>query len=195
MAGTRGAGGGQVIGGDALLLRPWRAADAAELVLVQRGDAALRRWTGAAVDDEAAALAWIAGQARGWETGDRLGFAVVAVGSPDSPDMEGELLGHIALKDVLSGDGRAEVGYWTAARARGRGVAPRALTALTGWAFEQGLTRLELLHQMDNTASCRVALKCGYERAGVLPAAPPEFPLDGCLHARLRDGQGRMAST
>ncbi|MEV8046575.1 GNAT family N-acetyltransferase [Streptomyces griseoluteus] len=189
-------------GGDALLLRPWRAADAAELVLVlvlvQRGDAALRRWTGAAVDDEAAALAWIAGQARGWETGDRLGFAVVAAESPGasgSPDQEGELLGHIVLKDVLSGDGRAEVGYWTAARARGRGVAPRALTALTGWAFGRGLTRLELLHQMDNTASCRVAPKCGYERTGVLPAAPPEFPHDGCLHARLRDGQGRMAST
>ncbi|RZU46343.1 RimJ/RimL family protein N-acetyltransferase [Streptomyces sp. BK022] len=187
-----------MIRGDALLLRPWRAADAAELVRVQRGDAALRRWTGAAVDDEAGALAWIAGQARGWETGDRLGFAVVAAGSPGtpcSPDAEGELLGHITLKDVVPGDGRAEVGYWTAARARGRGVAPRALTALTGWAFGRGLTRLELLHQMDNTASCRVAVKCGFERAGVLPAAPPEFPLDGCLHARLRDGQGRMAST
>ncbi|QBJ93834.1 N-acetyltransferase [Streptomyces seoulensis] len=172
-----------MITGDALLLRPWREADAAELVRVQRGDAALRRWTGAAVDDEAAALAWIAGQARGWETGDRLGFAVVAADARNCAAEEGELLGHIALKDVLSGDGRAEVGYWTAARARGRGVAPRALTALTGWAFGRGLTRLELLHEMDNTASCRVALKSGYERAGVLPAAPPEFPLDGCLHA------------
>ncbi|MFF7381346.1 GNAT family N-acetyltransferase [Streptomyces griseoluteus] len=195
MAGTRGVRGGSVIRGDGLLLRPWRAADAAELVRVQRGDAALRRWTRAAVDDEAAALAWIAGQARGWEAGDRMGFAVVAAGSPCFPDGEGELLGHITLRDVSWGEGRAEVGYWTAARARGRGVAPRALTALTGWAFGRGLARLELLHQMDNTASCRVALKCGFERAGVLPAAPPEFPLDGCLHARLREGQGRMAST
>ncbi|MFG3046114.1 GNAT family N-acetyltransferase [Streptomyces sp. NPDC048241] len=183
-------------GGEALLLRPWRPEDAARLVLTQRGDAALRRWTGAAVDDEAAAARWIAEQARGWETGDRLAFAVVAAESP-SPD--GELLGHIALKEVLSGGGRAEVGYWTAARARGRGVAPRALTALTEWAFDGGagrsLTRLELLHQMDNTASCRVALKSGYERTGTVPAAPPEHPLDGCLHARPRDGQGRIAST
>lgn len=94
------------------------------------------------------------------------------------------MLGHVVLKDTHSGDGRAEVGYWTAARARGRGVAPRALTALTEWAFGRGLTRLELLHQMDNTASCRVAVKCGYEPAGVLPAAPPEFPRDGHLHVR-----------
>ncbi|MFI8347808.1 GNAT family N-acetyltransferase [Streptomyces sp. NPDC085596] len=172
-------------GGEALLLRPWRPQDAAGLVLVQRGDTALRRWTGAAVDDETAAARWIAVQARGWETGDRLAFAVMAA---DSPFPERELLGHVVLKEVLSGGGRAEVGYWTAARARGRGVAPRALTALTEWAFDggagRGLTRLELLHQMDNTASCRVALKCGYEPAGVLPAAPPEFPRDGHLHVR-----------
>ncbi|WP_329018939.1 MULTISPECIES: GNAT family N-acetyltransferase [unclassified Streptomyces] len=168
-------------GGEALLLRPWRPEDAAELVLVQRGDTALRRWTGAAVDDEPAAVRWLAVQARGWERGDRFAFAVRTA---EAPLKEGELLGHVVLKDTHSGDGRAEVGYWTAARARGRGVAPRALTALTEWAFGRGLTRLELLHQMDNTASCRVAVKCGYEPAGVLPAAPPEFPRDGHLHVR-----------
>ncbi|MGW2212133.1 GNAT family N-acetyltransferase [Streptomyces sp. NPDC001781] len=157
----------------------------------------------AALDDEAAALAWIAGQARGWETGDRLGLAVVAAVSPGSPGTygsletsgspqgEGELLGHIVLGDVVAGGGRAGVGCWKAARARGRGVAPRALTALTGWAFGRGLDRPESLHPTDDRASCRVALRCGYERAGVVPA----LPVDGCLHARLRDGQGRMAST
>jgi RimJ/RimL family protein N-acetyltransferase len=69
-------------------------------------------------------------------------------------------------------------------------VAPRALRALTDWAFDTfgdgGLARLELLHQVDNTASCRVARKCGYEFAGTLPAAPPAFPLDGHLHIRTR---------
>ncbi|MFI7138299.1 hypothetical protein ACIBQ5_11225 [Streptomyces massasporeus] len=29
--------------------------------------------------------------------------------------------------------GAAEVGYWTAERARGRAIAPRALRALTDW--------------------------------------------------------------
>lgn len=90
--------------------------------------------------------------------------------------------------------GSAEVGYWTAAPARGRGVAPLALRALGDWAFEafagDGLMRLELLHQVDNEASCRVAEKSGYGFAEVLPARPP-WPRDGHLHVRLRAGDAR----
>jgi RimJ/RimL family protein N-acetyltransferase len=67
-------------------------------------------------------------------------------------------------------------------------VAPRALEALTGWAFgtfvADGLERLELLHQVDNLASCRVAQKSRYDLDSVLPAAPPSFPRDGHLHVR-----------
>jgi RimJ/RimL family protein N-acetyltransferase len=70
-------------------------------------------------------------------------------------------------------------------------VAPRALRALTYWAFtafpDDGPKRLELLHQVDNTASCRVAQKSGYELITTLPAAPPVYPLAGHLHARERD--------
>ncbi|MFF7266579.1 GNAT family N-acetyltransferase [Streptomyces sp. NPDC008159] len=73
----------------------------------------------------------------------------------------------------------------TAAHARGRGVAPRAPEALTSCACDtfgaDGLERLELLHQEDNLASCRVAQKIGHEFDRVLPAAPPSFPLDGRL--------------
>ncbi len=101
-------------------------------------------------------------------------------------------MGHAVLKNVTPGASSAEVGYWTAAHARGRGVAPRALEALTDWAFtafagRHGLTRLELLHQVDNTASCRVARKCGYELSSLVAAAPPAFPLEGHLHARVRN--------
>lgn len=95
------------------------------------------------------------------------------------------------LKDTAPGKPSAEVGYWTAAHARGRGVAPRALEALTGWAFStlgaDGLQRLELLHQVDNPASCRVAQKSRYDVDRILPAAPPAFPLDGHVHTRHRD--------
>lgn len=95
----------------------------------------------------------------------------------------------MVLKRPTPGGPSAEVGYWTAGHARGRAVASRALEALTSWAFgtfaEDGLVRLELLHSEDNTASCRVARKCGYPLTARLPAVPPHFPLDGHLHTRL----------
>ncbi|WP_338783663.1 GNAT family N-acetyltransferase [Streptomyces sp. DG1A-41] len=171
----------------ALLLRPWNPADAADLVDLYR-DGALRRWASADVHDRAGAAQWVQDQQGGWEAGHRFAFAVSEVREHAA---EGRLVGHVVLKNVASGASSAEVGYWTAAHARGRGVAPRALKALTDWAFAafagHGLTRLELLHQADNTASCRVAQKCGYELSSLLPAAPPAFPLEGHSHARARD--------
>ncbi|MCX4686482.1 GNAT family N-acetyltransferase [Kitasatospora purpeofusca] len=170
----------------ALLLRPWRSEDAPELVEAYR-DPVLRRWTTSALDDEADALHWVGTQQGAWAAGHRLAFAVLEA----RPDAEpGPLLGNLVLKRVSPGGSTAEVGYWTAAPARGRGVAPRALEALTDWAFDtlgpDGLQRLELLHQVDNTASCRVAEKSRYAFDRVLPATPPAFPLDGHLHTRPR---------
>ncbi|GGX70506.1 GNAT family N-acetyltransferase [Streptomyces anandii] len=167
----------------ALLLRRWEEADAAALAEAYR-DESLRRWTSHSVPDEESALRWIREQGLRWEAGDRFAFAVVESGAEEGP------VGHVVVKGVVPGGGSAEVGYWTAAHARGRRVASRALEALTGWAFAtfagQGLRRLELLHQVDNEASCRVARACGYERAGTLPAAPPAYPLEGHLHVRRR---------
>lgn len=170
----------------ALLLRPWNPGDATALVELYR-DKELRRWTSSAVDDEAGARKWVQVQQCGWEAGDRFSFAVT---EPRSPGGDGPLVGHAVLKNVAPGLASAEVGYWTAAHARGRAVAPRALDALSDWAFsafgDEGLTRLELLHQVDNPASCRVARKCRYELSGVLPPAPPTYPYDGHLHVRRR---------
>ncbi|MFC4328114.1 GNAT family N-acetyltransferase [Streptomyces andamanensis] len=166
-----------------LLLRPWRAADAAELAVLYR-DPLLRRFLSHSIPDEAGALRWIDGQ-RWREGGDRFAFAVV-----ERSGAAERLAGHVVLKDLAPGSPSAEVGYWTAAHARGRGVAPRALDALTGWAFTafgaRGPARLVLRHQEDNAASCRVAAKCGYELTGTLPAAPPAYPHAGHVHTRVR---------
>ncbi|MEU0302952.1 GNAT family N-acetyltransferase [Streptomyces sp. NPDC006175] len=168
----------------ALVLRPWRMEDVAALVEVSR-DRALRRWVSSVVDTDADGTLWVQAQQLGWATGDRFGFAVLEA-QPGS--VREQLVGNVVLKGVTSGKPAAEVGYWTAAHARGRRVASRALEALTNWAFDtfeaDGLERLELLHQVDNPASCRVAQKSRYDFDTILPAAPPSFPRDGHLHIR-----------
>ncbi|CAM5558034.1 GNAT family N-acetyltransferase [Streptomyces aurantiogriseus] len=173
---------GATASASALSLRPWRLEDAVGLAEVY-GDPAMRRWSSVTIADEADAVRWVRVQREGWESGKRLAFAVLETRSGDG---EGRLAGHVVLKTPHGPS--PEVGYWTAAHARGRGVASRALGALTDWAFTAfaGLTRLTLLHQVDNLASCRVAEKTGYGYDGLLLAAPPEFPLDGHLHVRVR---------
>ncbi|MFJ3297290.1 GNAT family N-acetyltransferase [Streptomyces bacillaris] len=166
---------------DGLLLRPWREEDVPAL-LKAYDDPVMRQWVRLPVDTPEEAARWLELQRAGWASGTRFSFAVTDV------SRGGELVGNLALKRPGPDPERAEVGYWTAAWARGRGVAPRALEALTAWAFaafaEEGLVRLELLHQVDNVASCKVAEKSGYAFAELLDALPPEFPLDGHLHVR-----------
>ncbi|MFG2287756.1 GNAT family N-acetyltransferase [Streptomyces sp. NPDC048595] len=171
----------------ALVLRPWCMEDLGALVEVFR-DPVLRRWTNSAVENDADAMRWVRGKERAWAAGDRFGFAVLEA---QSDSARARVVGHVVLKEVAPGTPSAAVGYWTAAHARGRSVAPRALEALTGWAFDtlgaDGLERLELLHQADNPASCRVAHKSRYDFDRVLPATPPSFPCEGHLHIRRRD--------
>lgn len=73
-------------------------------------------------------------------------------------------------------------------------MAPRALRALTHGAFtafaREGPARPELLHQVGDTASCRVAGKCGFVLVGLLPAAPPASPREGHLHVREATAAG-----
>ncbi|MFY1689426.1 GNAT family N-acetyltransferase [Plantactinospora sp. WMMB782] len=169
----------------ALLLRPWNSADAEPLVEAYR-DPTLRRWTRLPVESPEDALRWLAVQRDGWADGSRLSFAVLSE-QPDGPD---RLLGNVVVKTSGKVVGSREVGYWTAAYARGRGVASRALDVLSGWAFDSlGVDRLALLHQVDNPASCRVADKTGYRYARTLPARPP-FPRDGHLHLRMATPRG-----
>ncbi|GAA3877322.1 GNAT family N-acetyltransferase [Streptomyces sp. NPDC003328] len=167
------------ITGDGLVLRPWRAADA-PAVYEAFQDPALRQWHIRGADSEDEVRGWIAEWVRSWRGERQAQWAVVDPGT-------GALLGRVALRNMLLGDGAAEVAYWTVAAARGRGVAPRGVTALVHWAFGVGFHRLELTHSVRNEASCRVATKTGFALEGTKRSAllHPDGWHDMHLHARV----------
>jgi RimJ/RimL family protein N-acetyltransferase len=82
------------------------------------------------------------------------------------------LLGSTGLAGLDWPGGVAEVGYWVAAEARGRGVAGRALEVVAGWALQQGFQRLFADVIVGNDASERVLEKVGFQREGVQRSMP-----------------------
>jgi RimJ/RimL family protein N-acetyltransferase len=179
----------------ALVLRPWRYDDVE--VLTRMGpDDALRRWTSFPAGNSEEIRQWVTAQHEGRETGDRISYAVHEA---DPHGIQaGDPAAHVVLK-LHQGAGQpvGEVGYWTAAHARGRSIAARALDELCRWAFEQyapaRLSHLELIHQVDNLASCRVAAKAHFSLFRVLSPRPP-WPREGHLHVRYRNVEAATAS-
>lgn len=125
---------------------------------------------------------WLGRLADGWASGSIASWSVL---DPES----GQLLGQVAIREIVPLVGTGRVGYWTMPAARGRGVASGALAAASRWAFEQaGLHRVELAHAVDHHASCRIAERSGYQLEGVLREAMPDTygrRHDLHLHARL----------
>lgn len=160
------------IAAGSLLLRPWRGTDA-EAMVAAWADPEIRRWSryGQLSPTVDGMEHWVARNREQWRAGQRAAFAV------ESPS--GVLAGSITLRDFgrdENGEGgdTAEVGYWIVPRARGRGIAPLAVTAVSTWAFAPpergglGVRRVELVHSVGNTASCRVAQKAGFPHEGTL---------------------------
>jgi RimJ/RimL family protein N-acetyltransferase len=167
---------------DGAQLRPWADDDAAALRAAY-ADPDIQRWHVRELSSLDEAREMIADWRDAWAQERRLEWAVAEAG--------GALLGRVALKDLSLFDGVAEVAYWTAPAARGRGLAPRAVNAATCWAFGVGFRRLELEHSTLNSASCRVAEKAGFAAEGTRfgAALHADGHHDMHTHARLVDGE------
>ena len=67
---------------------------------------------------------------------------------------------------------KTEAGYWLGPWARGRGIAARALDAITDWALDsQGIERVEVLVATGNAASLATARKAKFIEEGTLRRA------------------------
>jgi RimJ/RimL family protein N-acetyltransferase len=84
-------------------------------------------------------------------------------------DADDAFIGTIGLMDVDRARGSAEIGYWVAAAARGRGVTVRAILLLRDWAvWELGLMTLDILPHSGNVPSRIVAERAGFPWTGEL---------------------------
>jgi [ribosomal protein S5]-alanine N-acetyltransferase len=76
-------------------------------------------------------------------------------------------VGSLGFKGVPV-DGEVEVGYGTAETCQGQGYMGEALAGLLDWANETGQCRKVVADaHVDNIASQRVLLKCGFSQVGV----------------------------
>jgi [ribosomal protein S5]-alanine N-acetyltransferase len=83
----------------------------------------------------------------------------------------------------------AEMGYWLGEEFWGRGLATRAVTAASEWAFDNyKLTRVFATAFAHNAASIRVLEKSGFQREGLLrrSAIKNGVILDQILFAKVR---------
>jgi RimJ/RimL family protein N-acetyltransferase len=141
-----------------LLLRPWTEDDVDALV-AGCNEPEIARWIPTIPHPytKEDALAFIRGEVRD----DHDALAI---------ELDGRVVGGIGM-GLNSEEYRARVGYWVAARERGRGVCTRALRLLSRHALDElEVQRVDLITDPENVASQRVAEKVGFQREGVMRA-------------------------
>lgn len=144
-----------------LQLRPYRLDDASQLQRLA-GDRRVAATTATIPHPypDGAAEAWIAPHDEQWSNGSRINCAIET--------REGDYVGGVGL--VFERDhARAELGYWIAVPAWGKGYATEASEVLCDFGFTRlGLHKIEARYLATNTASGRVMAKLGMQREAVL---------------------------
>lgn len=142
-----------VIHADGVRLRPFREADVDDLT-AGYSEPHHRRYT------REDAVHWITHSVPStWAAGG----AAYAIADPATD----RLIGGVSISRIVPERSQGELGYWVAEWARRRGVATAAARTLSAWAFDRGFSRLELLTDLANAPSQRVALAAGFQREGV----------------------------
>lgn len=101
----------------------------------------------------------------------------------------GQLLGSVGLYRTNWETPKTEVGYWCRTSRSGNGFAREAVAALTDYAFSHiHAVRVELITDSENSASRRVAERCGFSLEGILHnelRAPNNSLRHTCVYARV----------
>ena len=139
---------------DPILLRVWREDDAAA-VYVACQDPEMQRWL------PVLPRPYTHDDARVFVSG-ALGLGPYQFAVCE----HGTVVGSVGLR--LAKHETGHIGYWCAPEARGRGITTRALRRVCRYALDDlHLERLDLMTDIANVASQRVALKVGFQREGV----------------------------
>lgn len=143
---------------DVVLLRPWLPPDA-RFIADASSDPEIQRYS-SPPQSLTDAVALIESFERNWlrfaECGNPSGvsFAILDAAS-------GELAGQCGVDEWSNAD-VAQIGYWLAPHARGRGFATRAVELMTSWLFELGAARVFLTVVSENASSAAVARRAGF---------------------------------
>ncbi len=141
-----------------VMLREYRPVDTPDLVDAL-ADKEIARWN-PGPSGPAGAAEFMAGR-NDWSESSHASWAVA--------DASDRLVGSVSVHKIDPDQADAEIGYWVAPWARGRGHATRAVVAASRFAFaELGLHRLYLYHAVDNPGSCAVARAAGFGHEGTL---------------------------
>ncbi|MXW61980.1 MAG: GNAT family N-acetyltransferase [Acidimicrobiaceae bacterium] len=137
-------------------LRRWQPADAPELE---------KAWMDPAIlSDSVAPERRSLRDARKWisrtDVRRRAGLALDLVIADANSDA---LLGEVSLYRFDKARRAAEMSWWLAAEARGRGIATRAVNLLATWALDGRLTAVLAEIKTSNVKSLELAARCGFD--------------------------------
>lgn len=117
---------------------------------------------------------WLSKRDKEWQKGQEYSFAIIDC-------KNGAFLGGCGLNNISDDFNMANVGYWVRTNQTKQGIASAATLLLARFAFEElGLNRIEIMADVDNKKSQRVAEKVSAKREGILRNRV-------CIHGSPRD--------